>query len=208
MLITLPWHTKAVIIGFDTFIYMVNSKTTSETQNSDMPVHNVSGMDDKTPSEILMYRTMIRIFILYILMTVVLLAPSIIVSVKNREYTNSVISNVISLLSLFTYLVIAATESLVEVEHACYCLQFCICYASFYIWQETSKNRLLFTGNFYVKNINAFAMYFFPAIFSIALMNGMHMSPYVIPITFAGEIAGVCSTVSTTSINMFINLFS
>jgi hypothetical protein len=81
-----------------------------------------------------------------LLMTFVLLAPSLVVSVKNRERTNSVISRVVSLLSLFTYIVLAATENWIDVEHVCYCLQFCICYASFYLWQEASGDRLLFAG--------------------------------------------------------------
>ena len=208
MLLTLPWHAKAVIIGFDTVIYMVNSKAPREPPNTGAHRDNFSGMLDKTLPEVMMYRTMMRIFVLYMLMTFVLLAPSLVVSVKNREHTNSVISRVISLLSFLTYIVLAATENWITVEHVCYCMQFCICYASFYLWQEASGDRLLFAGNTYVKNISAVAMYLFPVIFSVALMNGMHMSPYVIPITFAGEIAGVCSAMSTISINTFINTFS
>ena len=208
MLLTLPWHAKAVIIGFDTVIYMVNSKAPREPPNTGAHRDNLSGMLGKTLPEVLMYRTMMRICVLYMLMTFVLLAPSLVVSVKNRERTNSVISRVVSLLSLFTYIVLAATENWIAVEHVCYCLQFCICYASFYLWQEASGDRLLFAGNSYVKNISAVAMYFFPVIFSVALMNGMHMSPYVVPITFAGEIAGVCSAMSTISINTFLNTFS
>jgi hypothetical protein len=138
----------------------------------------------------------------------VLLAPSLMISVKDRERTNYVISRVISLFTFYTYLVLAATENIVSVEHVCYCMQFCVCYASFYVWQEAASDRLLFAGNRNVKNGSAVAMYIFPVIFSVALMNGMHMSPYVIPITFAGEIAGVYSTFSTVSINTFINTFS
>jgi hypothetical protein len=44
----------------------------------------------ETLPEVLMYRSMLRICILYLIMTFVILAPSIIVSVKNREKTNTV----------------------------------------------------------------------------------------------------------------------
>ena len=208
MLLTLPWHAKAVIIGFDTLTYMVNSKTRRDAPHSGTEQDASSGMLGKTVPEVLMYRTMLRICVLYLLAMFVLIAPSLMISVKDRERTNYVISRVISLFTFYTYLVLAATENIVSVEHVCYCMQFCVCYASFYVWQEASNDRLLFAGNRNVKNGSAVAMYIFPVIFSVALMNGMHMSPYVIPITFAGEIAGVYSTFSTVSINTFINTFS
>lgn len=208
MLLTLPWHAKAAIIGFDTLVYMANTRPSNETQNHDTSAPKQSEASNRIVLEAQMYGTMIQIFILYILATFAVLAPSIIVSVKNREHTNTAISHVLSLLNFFIYIVLTATEKLVEVEHVCYCLQFCICYTSFYLWTQASADRLLFTGNTYVKNFNAVFMYLFPAMFSVALMNGMHLSPYVIPITFAGEIAGVCSTISTISINTFISLFS
>ena len=39
-----------------------------------------------------------------------------------------------------------------------------------------------------------------------ALVNGM--SPYIIPISFAGEIAGACSRVTTLALDAFIQFFS
>lgn len=87
--------------------------------------------------------------------------------------------------------IIVATENIVSVEHACYCLQFCPCYASFYVWQEASSYRLLFAGNLYVKNVSVVATYVFPLIFSQALINGIHLSPYMIPITFASKMYAV-----------------
>jgi len=57
MLLTLPWHAKAVIIGFDTVIYMVNSKSPREPPNTGAHRDNISGMLGKTLPEVLMYRT-------------------------------------------------------------------------------------------------------------------------------------------------------
>jgi hypothetical protein len=34
------------------------------------------------------------------------------------------------------------------------------------------------------KNVSAVATYVFPVIFSQALINGVHLSPYIIPITY------------------------
>lgn len=208
MFTTLPWHTKAVILGFDTVTYLANTRPRKESPDAEPASQQESGMIGKTISEVLMYRTMLQISMLYLIMTFILLTPSVLMSVKNRERTNSVISGVISLLGLFSYLIIAATENVVSVEHVCYCLQFCLCYASFYVWQEASSDRLLFAGNTYVKHVSAVAIYVFPVIFSQALINGMHLSPYIIPITFAGEVAGACSIVTSSALSIFIQIFS
>jgi hypothetical protein len=45
------------------------------------------------------------------------------------------------------------------------------------VWQEACSDRSLYAGNVYVKNSSFVAMFFFPLIFSKALVNGMHMSP-------------------------------
>jgi hypothetical protein len=71
---------------------------------------------------------------------------------------------------------------------------------------QASSDRFLLAGNVYVKNSSFMAMFFFPLVFSKALVNGMHMSPYIIPITFSGEIAGMCSRFSTVFLEKFISL--
>ena len=202
MFTTLPWHVKAAILGFDTVTYLVGAKR----RESDAA--EGSGMLGKTHSEVLMYRSMLRICMLYLIMTFVILAPSVLVSIKSREKTNTVVSGVISLLRFVSYVIIAATENIVSVEHACYTLQFCLCYASYCVWQEAAGNRLLFACNDLVKYVSAVATYAFPVILSHALVNGMHLSPYIIPISFAGEIAGACSRVTTLALDAFVQFFS
>ena len=86
-------------------------------------------------------------------------------------------------------------------------LQFCLCYASYCVWQEASGNRLLFACNDLVKYVSAVATYAFPVILSHALVNGMHLSPYIIPISFAGETAGACSRVTTLALDAFKQIF-
>jgi hypothetical protein len=49
-------------------------------------------------------------------------------------------------------------------------------------------------------------MFFFPVIFSKALVNGMHMSPYIIPITFSGELVGMSSTLATVVLDQFTSM--
>ena len=73
-----------------------------------------------------------------------------------------------------SYLIIAPTHNIVSIEHVCYCLKFCLCYVSFYVWQEASSDRLLFAGNLYVKNVSAVATYVFPVIFSQVLIKHIH----------------------------------
>jgi hypothetical protein len=65
-----------------------------------------------------------------------MLSPSIFLSVKNREITNNGLAGVLSLMHLFTWLLVAANENIVSVEHVCHSLQFCFCYASFSVWQS------------------------------------------------------------------------
>ena len=161
---------------FDTVTYLVNAKQRQES-NAEHASPEGSGMLGKTLPEVLMYRSMLRICMLYLIMTFILLTPSVLVSVKNREKTNTVVSGVISLLGFFSYLIIAATENIVSVEHVCYSLQFCLCYASYCVWQEASGNRLLFACNDFVKYVSAVATYVFPVILSHALVNGMHPCP-------------------------------
>lgn len=160
----------------------------------------------QTASDILMYRSMLQVSLLYLFVMLIILSPSVFLSVKNREKTNNVLAGVLSLMHYFTWLLIVANEGIVSVEHVCYSLQFCFCYASFSVWQEACNDRSLFAGNVYVKNSSFVAMFFFPLIFSKALFNGMHMSPYIIPITFSGEIAGMCSRFSTIFLEKFISL--
>ena len=203
MFTTLPWHVKAMILGFDTVTYLVNAKRRESDAESPE-----SGMLGKSASEVLMYRSMLRVCMLYLIMTFVILAPSVLVSVKNRENTNTAVSGVISLLGFVSYVIIAATENIVSVEHACYSLQFCLCYASYCVWQEAAGNRLMFACNDLVKYVSAVATYAFPVILSHALVNGMHLSPYIIPISFAGEIAGACSRATTLALDAFVQFFS
>jgi hypothetical protein len=59
-----------------------------------------------------------------------------------------------------------------------------------------------------VKYVSAVSTYAFPVILSHALVNGMHLSPYIIPISFAGEIAGACSRATTLALDAFVQFFS
>ena len=176
MFTTLPWHLKAVILGFDTVTYLVNAKQRQES-NAEHSCPEGYGMLGKTLHEVLMYRRMLRICMSYLIMTFILLTPSVLVSVKPRDKTNTVVSGVISLLGFFSYLIIAAIENIVSVERVCYNLQFCLYYASSCVWQEASGNRLLFACNDFVKYVSAVATYAFPVILSHALVNGMHPCP-------------------------------
>jgi len=66
----------------------------------------------------------------------------------------------------------------------------------------------MFACNDLVKYVSAVATYAFPVILSHTLVNGMHLSPYIIPISFAGEIAGACSRATTLALDTFIHILS
>lgn len=187
---TLPWHLKAGIIGFDCVTFLMKPRR----DETDMRVSSD------------MYQSMLQVSLLYLLVTLATISPSMFMSVKNRENTNSAVEGVLSQLHVFTWILTAASEKLVSVEHACYSLQFCFCYSSFCLWQASSSDRFLFAGNVYVKYSSFVSMLFFPLVFSKALVNGMHMSPYIIPITFSAEVAGVCSKFTTLVLTKFLSL--
>lgn len=199
MFATLPWPLKALILGFDCVTFMMTQRESPDTPEQ-------ADGRGQTASDILMYRSMLHVSFFYVFVMFIMLSPSVFLSVKNREKTNIFLAGVLSLMHLFTWLLVAANENIVSVEHVCYSLQFCFCYASFSVWQEASSDRFLLAGNVYVKNSSFVAMFFFPLVFSKALVNGMHMSPYIIPITFSGEIAGMCSRFSTIFLEKFISL--
>jgi hypothetical protein len=199
MFATLPWPLKALILGFDCVTFMMTQRKSPDTPEQ-------ADGRGQTASDILMYRSMLQVSLFYLFVMLIMLSPSVFLSVKNREKTNVFLAGVLSLMHLFTWLLVAANENMVSVEHVCYSLQFCFCYASFSVWQEASSDRFLLAGNVYVKNSSFMAMFFFPLVFSKALGNGMHMSPYIIPITFSGEIAGMCSRFSTVFLEKFISL--
>lgn len=199
MFATLPWPLKALILGFDCVTFMMTQRESPDTPEQ-------ADGRGQTASDILMYRSMLHVSFFYVFVMFIMLSPSVFLSVKNREKTNIFLAGVLSLMHLFTWLLVAANENIVSVEHVCYSLQFCFCYASFFVWQEASSDWFLLAGNVYVKNSSFMAMFFFPLVFSKALVNGMHMSPYIIPITFSGEIAGMCSRFSTIFLEKFISL--
>lgn len=217
MILTLPWHLKGAILAVDAAAYMLSQPPAAgpaapEGAPAPGPApagpQPASGMRGKSPAEVAMYATMMRIGALYLVGVCVLLSPSLLASVKNREKTNVAVAHVLSLLSSFVCVALAATDNVVSVEHACYCLQFCLSYASFWMWHAAASDRLLFAGNRHVKHVSAAAAYLFPLVFSQALSNGMHLSKYIIPITFSGEIAGVYSIVATAALSAFIQLVS
>lgn len=189
MLATLPWPLKAFILAFDCFTFLIKRPEVSPT------THEQTGQ---------MFRTMLQVSSLFFLVMITTLSPSVFISVKNREKTNTVLAGVLAQMTHFTYFLFAASENMVSTEHICYILQFCFCYACFCVWDKTRSDPYLFAGNMYVKNSHLLAMFFFPLIFSKALVNGMHMSPYIIPITFSGEVVGMSSILSTGLLEKFI----
>ena len=200
MLTTLPWHVKAAIIGFDCVTFMMKPRPESAKEPEQ------TAPPGQTASDILMWRSILQVSCLFLFVMTTILSPSVFLSVKNRETTNKALAGVLSQMNHFTWLLIAANENIVSLEHVCYSLQFCFCYASFCVWQEANSDRFLFACNAYVKHSSFIAMFFFPVLLSKALVNGMHMSPYIIPITFSGEIVGMCGILTTIFLDQFISV--
>jgi hypothetical protein len=198
MLVTLPWHLKAAIIGFDCVTFLMKQRQGSSKAPNDTDPRGQTASD--------MFRSILQISCLFLFVMVTILSPSLFLSVKHREKTNKALSGVLSQLHHFTWLLIAANENIVSLEHVCYSLQFCFCYASFCVWRDANNDRFLFACNAYVKHSSFIAMFFFPVIFSKALVNGMHMSPYIIPITFSGELVGMSSTLATVVLDQFTSM--
>jgi hypothetical protein len=106
---TLPWYWKVLVLSYDV-----------------LKCWQQSGAAGRSSAEI--YATTVHVFVCQILMALVMLGPSIFLSVPDRLRTNSFISEILLLLSSYLLLIRSIGTNSMSPENACFCLQFGSCY--------------------------------------------------------------------------------
>lgn len=178
---TLPWYCKGFVIMYDIFRCLV--------------LHQ-HGVDTPFLAEI-RPGAVASVFGLQTMCGLVLLAPSLCLSVSDRLQTNSFISEILLLLSVYAFLITCMRTGMLSTEQVCFSLQFCSSYFFYCFFHACSHNRRLMLGNVVVKWSSLACMVIFPVLYSHLLQDCLHLSPYVLMFVFAGEASGcVCACVT------------
>ena len=188
---TLPWFYKGSILFYDTMLSMLYQRADYTSESGEVSSS--------------MYKVMFQIFFLFLLLCSAALAPTLFLSVYSREKTNKFIAEMLMLLSAQTLLVMAVHRELLACEIVCYCLQFTLCYTAYCVTRALQHDSKLLAGNAIIKHTAFLCMHLFPLIFSHALNRGMHLSPYILAISFGGEMLGVLCMSFIHVLNMVIH---
>lgn len=179
---TLPWYWKVMILLYDVFKCWHLESRARQARPS-------------TTSEI--YTTALHITTAQIIFASVLLAPSMLFSVRERTETNAFISEMFLLLSSYLVFLVMMRQSAVPAEYLCFCMQFCSCYFFNCYVTALSRRKKLLVGNSGVRNACVFAMFIFPVMFGYSPEKCMHLSPHVLIFLFSGEASAcLCTCVS------------
>ena len=176
-LYTLPWYCKAMILAYDGFKCW---------QERSSPPGTSSALD--------VHKTTEWVFAAQTVVALVLLGPSLLLSVTDRVHTSIFVSEILLLLSSYMLLIGAMRLGAVSPEHACFCLQFCSCYFFFCYFSAVSRNKKLLLASSVVRCCSVLAMLFFPVMFSHLPRDCMHLAPYVLLFTFTGELSACLCT--------------
>lgn len=173
--VTMPWFLKGAILMYDVAIYMLT------------PTNVVNDTID-------MYVIMFNIFMLTSLTSMALILPSVLVSVADRRQTNRFLMEIITLLGMQGLLIMRVQHHSTECAFICLCLQFSLAYTVYCICLASTKHSKLLAGNFFVQACSLLCIVLVPIIFNHALNKGMHLSPNIFAISFAGEFLGTAAT--------------
>lgn len=181
---TLPWYWKALVIAYDLCKCLMLGHT-------DLPPSK------PVASQAVVFHAGLSVFFLQAMVSLVLIAPSMCLSVRNRLLTNVFVSEMLLLLAANMLLIRSMGQGVVSAEHACFCLQFCSCYFFFCYYHAVSRDHKLLLGSNVVKVCSIAAMCLFPVLYSHLLQDCMHLSRYVLLFAFSGEVSGcVCLCVT------------
>jgi hypothetical protein len=179
-LCTLPWYCKAFILAYDGFKCWQQQRAPQDA-GSALDVHAMT----------------LWIFAMQAVSGLVLLGPSLILSVSDRFSTNVFVSEMLLLLSSYMLLIGAMRLDFVSAEHACFCLQFCSCYFFYCYLSAVSRNKKLLLARSVVQWCCVLGMLVFPIMYSHLPRDCMHLSPHVLLFLFTGELSAcLCMCVS------------
>ena len=179
--ITSPWYYKFAILLYDIFV-------------SSISVHSSTG--GKSTNDIIsLYHIAFNVYILHCLFIGALIIPSLFLSVKSRQKTNFYVAQIFTLLIIQAGILMTVYRRLIPVDLMCYCLQFSLCYTMYCLWSNASNYPSLLVGGGLLKPVFFVSIFICPLVFTHAVNKGMHLSPYILPIFFTGEICGLLSMI-------------
>lgn len=172
MIYTMPWYTKAALVGYDVFRCWIVQQ------------------DGANPDTDRVFQATCSVFGLQTMVTMLLVAPSVCVSVSDRVETNKFCCNVLLLLSTYLLLLRCMRTGIVSAEDTCFLLQFGSSYFFSCFYESTSKRPMLLVGRSFVRLASAGCILLFPVLYSHIIPNCMHVSPYALAFVFSGEVCG------------------
>ena len=173
--VTMPWFLKGAILMYDIALYILTPNNV---------VHDTIDM----------YVIMFNIFMLTSLASMALILPSTFVGVADRRRTNRFLMEMMTLFGMQGLLIMSVQHGRTECAFICLCLQFSLAYSVYCIWLASTAHPRLLVGNYFVQACTLLCIVLVPVIFSHALNKGMHLSPNVFAISFAGECLGMAAT--------------
>ena len=185
MIYTLPWYAKAGLVVYDVIRCWVVQK------------------DSIVADEQSVYSSTYSVFGLQAMILLMLIAPSVCLSVADRVQTNRFCCNVLSLLSIYLLLIKCMRRGIVSTEHTCFLLQFGSCYCFFCFYELVGKTPQLLVGRNVVRATSAVGIFVFPVLYSHIIPNCMHVSPYALAFVFSAE---VCACISFVASNIIFAL--
>jgi len=186
---TLPWYWKGLIVAYDLYKCFVRVNTEEQTNTA------------------LVSQFTLNVFYIQTMFSLVLVAPSLCLSVANRVETNNFVSEMVLLLASYLLLIRFMQHSVISMEHTCFCLQFCSCYFFYCFHHSISDHVRLLLGKKIVSICSIASMILFPVFYSHLLKNCMHLSPYVLVFAFSGEISGFLCTCISQVLFFFEHVF-
>ena len=171
MIYTLPWYAKAGVVAYDVFKCWLRAKEEEKPVNSEIA-----------------FKATCSVLGLQAMVVLLLLAPSVCLSVADRVQTNTFCCNVLLLLSAYVLLLRSLHTGTMQAEHVCFLLQFGSAYIFGCFFENTGKFPRLLVGRSIVRLASACCTVLFPVLYSNILPNCMHVSPYALTFVFSGEV--------------------
>lgn len=185
---TCPWYLKAMIIGYDTISAFVHK-------------HDILKKQQVQQNHEFLF-VMFAFFVMYVNC---MIWPSILASVTHRSLTNSLVSQTFIYLSIVSTCLLAYYKRFVTIQEICFFLQFTCCHCLFSLLKACNSNQHLLRGARLLRWGCILGIFTFPFAISHLFANGMHLSPYILAITFSGEIVGACTSLMFNLLNMILN---
>lgn len=182
MIYTLPWYCKAALIVFDMTRCWVVEKNSAFS----------------TPESVFGY--VCNVFGLQSIVVLLLMAPSIFLSVADRVYTNTFCCSMLMLLSVYCLLIKHMGSGVLSTENTCFMLQFGSCYFFKCLQDTTRTKKHVLNGRGIVQSVSVASMLLFPMLYSRLLQDCMHVSPYALAMVFSGEVIACVSWLASHAI--------